>query len=184
MQRGCVQTGAGCGFAVAAFVVRIAGMQGLVHIAHQVQQELQRQPLLLLRRARIPQLGGEFADLVHDTVAGRTARSRRARGHRRLPEARRDQVRRVELEVDVMPVARPVVVHRAAGVAIGIAEFVGPCRLDGDVGPRRELGFIAREQHVDARADQRLEIAIGDSPHDLVTFIAPGQGANTDERQT
>jgi hypothetical protein len=62
--------------AVTARVSIVGGMQGLVQIPDEVQQELQRPQPLASRRDGRCQLRLELIDLVHDTVARRTVAGR------------------------------------------------------------------------------------------------------------
>jgi hypothetical protein len=78
-------------------------MQRLMHVTHKMQQEKQRDALLIMRNAGIFQLSGEFSDLVDDAILRRTGRRIRGDTDGRVTEASLIRIRPVEFEVDEVP---------------------------------------------------------------------------------
>src|SRR5208283_3482660 len=167
--------------AVAAPVVIVARVQRLVHIANEMQQELQRETPLPLTRAGILKLGGEFVDLVDHAVLRGPFRGIGPRRDLRLTEAGAADVGSRQFEIHEMPAAR-LHVADPGGVPIGITVLVRPGRLMRDV-PCGQPGLVAREQGLHPPANRGLKVVIRDQPDHFVALIAPGESGRS-ARQT
>lgn len=155
-------------------------MKGLMHVADEVQQELQRdEPLLGISR-RVGQLGRELIDLIDNARLSRTARGQYVCGQRRMPVAGLIEVRAVQLDVDEVPLSRPLVALPGA-VAIGVSIPVSPGRCGGDI-VRREVVVIGGEHRDDPGACRRFEVLLGDKRDDLMTFVAPSRSLPREKR--
>src|SRR6202047_5365049 len=110
---------------VAAAVAIVRRMQGLMEVADQVQQELQRQPPFVRSRGRAPQLTEELVDFVEDAVGRGTFGCLAAHGARPMAEARSSECGPVECDVDVVPLAR-LEIMLLSGIAILVSKFVRP----------------------------------------------------------
>ena len=116
----------------------IGGVQRLVQIADEMNQEFQRQQPFRRRRAQTAELRAELFDLVHHAVlSGTLARDLIDRQHRKSI-ASALQLRMVDFDVDKVP---------GGGFAMPIAILVGPGCAAGKI-RRRERVAIAREQRI------------------------------------
>ena len=96
-----------------------------MQVADQVQQELQRQPPFVRSSGPAPQLAEERVDFVEDAVGRGAFGCHAAHAARPMPEARLIEVGPVELDVDVMPLAR-LEKMLLSGIAILVSKFVRP----------------------------------------------------------
>src|SRR5215468_4004162 len=80
-----------------------------MEVADEVKEELQGHDLLFVVGGRICQLRGELIDLVDDAVGGRAVRGHGSRRQRRMVEAGFVDVRRVDLDVNEVPLSRTIV---------------------------------------------------------------------------
>ena len=180
---------------IAAGIVIVGSVKGLMHVADDMEKELQRDKSLLGSGRRAGKLGRELVDLVDNARVRGTSRCRYARGHLGVPETALVEVRAVELDVDEMPLPSvPISLPRP--IADGVSIPVNPCRFRGDI-VRREVVVIGGEHRAHFGACCRLEILLGNQRNDLMTFVAPscrsarqkyreqnGCGSDDDRNQT
>jgi len=121
-------------------IVVVAGMQRLMQVTHEVQQELQCDEALGSVRGRILQLGRELIDLIHHAIVGDAGKCR-SPVQGRLVVARLHQVRGTrDLEIHEVPEVGLVVVGRAV-----LPIVVGPGGLHVDVLVGGQPGGIRRQ---------------------------------------
>jgi hypothetical protein len=107
-------------------------MKRLVQVAHEVQQEFQRDDPLLGVCCRTGEFRRELLDLVDDTIARRPVRCRGGGRNRGVVETRLIEVRAVKLYIDEMPLARAVV-SGLRGIPVGVPVLVSPGGLGRDI---------------------------------------------------
>jgi len=114
---------------IAALVVVISGVKRLVHVADEVQEELESHDPLLRICPGIGKLRHELLDLIDHASFCRTSGSRYV-GRRKpgMHEARLIEVGAVDLDVDKMPLPRSEVAVGLGTVAASVAIPIGPDR--------------------------------------------------------
>jgi hypothetical protein len=98
-----------------------------------------------------------------------------------MPEARAIEVWAVELDVDEVPLPRPLIALPGP-VAVGISISIGPRRHAGDV-VRREIVAIGGEHRANLSSRRRLQVLFSDEGDDVMTLIAPGCSPRWQESQ-
>jgi hypothetical protein len=147
-------------------------MKGLMHVADEVQKELQRDEPFLRNGLGVREFGRELVDLVDNARGRRPPRCGHTWGQRGMPVAHPVEVRAVELDVHEMPLSG-VPVTLSGPVPIGVSISIGPCRFAGDI-VRRKVVVIGGEHRDDHGARCRFEILLGNKRDDLVPLVAPG----------
>src|SRR5262252_6011905 len=89
---------------IAASVVVVGGMQRLVQVSDEVEQELERHKALLRVGARFGKLSGELLDLIED-ACWRTVRCKGVRRQRWAAGASTVDVGIVDLNIDEVPIS-------------------------------------------------------------------------------
>jgi hypothetical protein len=112
-------------FAIPALIVIIAGVQRLMQIAHQMQQELERHAPFRFRGLGILELDVELIDLVDDAILGGPERGGHSRGKRAPTVAGAGHVHAFDLEIDEVPIPGAEI-PTLARVAVRVAELVRP----------------------------------------------------------
>ena len=127
-----VQPRGGDKLLVSAGIVVVGCVEGLVQVANEVQQELQRHEVLGRDGGRIAELGRELIDLVNHAGLRRAFRCRNPWRERRMAETSRDKIRLRQFDIHKVPPPCRFVPDLGP-VAIAVPILVGPCRLAGDV---------------------------------------------------
>ncbi len=154
---------------VAALVMVIGGMQRLMQVAEQMQQELQREQSFVRVGSRRGEFPFELLELVEDAILRGARRGRSCR--RRLRRTGDRRVGGIDLEVHVVPGAGAAIMA-LIGAAIGVAELVRPGGLGGDGVIDGERAVVRGEQVRDPLAYGRLQILLGDERDDLMPLVA------------
>lgn len=93
-------------FGVAATIIVVGSMQGLMQIADQMEEEFERDDPLLGVRRRTCKLGCEFVDFVQDAIVRWAVEGRGPAGQRRVIKACPIDIGVADFDVDIMPLAR------------------------------------------------------------------------------
>lgn len=155
---------------VAAAVLMIGGVQRLVHIADEVEDELEGEPAFGVRRCGVAEFAGELFDLGDYAVLCRPLAGDARPGWK--AEACRFETAAFQLDVREMP---------GGGEAVGSAPHIRPCGACRHVGSGERVA-VAGENGIDLRAGSDGQIAPRDERDCFMPFISPGVGGRWDAK--
>ena len=167
-----VQPRGGDKLLVSAGIVVVGCVEGLVQVANEVQQELQRHEVLGRDGGRIAELGRELIDLVNHAGLRRAFRCRNPWRERRMAETSRDKIRLRQFDIHKVPPPcryRILVPLRSLSryLSAHVASLAMSCAVKVAVSAARSVATL--------KAHSRVEVLLGDERDDLVTFVAPSE---------
>ena len=146
---------------VAAAILMIGGVQRLVHIADEVEHELEGEAALGVRRRGV---AGELLDLGDHAVLCRPFAGEALSGWK--AEACRIEAASLQFDVGEVP---------GCGEAVRPAPHIRPGGARCHVG-RGECVAVAGEDGIDPRTGSRGQVAPADEGDCFMSFISPGIG--------